>query len=80
MAIHEDDFWDAGDMGCGDLVLRLRLKLRAMPGRTLRVVAHDPGAPADLPAFCRMTGDTLVEHDAATHTYWIKARDRSASG
>lgn len=75
MNADEDDFWDAGDMGCGDLVLRLRLKLRAMPGKTLKVIARDPGAPADLPAFCRMTGDRLVRHDPADHAYWIQARD-----
>lgn len=79
MATHEDDFWDAGDMGCGELVLHLRLKLRAMPGKTLRVIARDPGAPSDLPAFCRMTGNTLVDHDALTYSYWIQAKDRSAS-
>jgi tRNA 2-thiouridine synthesizing protein A len=69
-----DDAWDAGDMGCGDLVLRLRGKLRAMAGKTLKVTATDPGAPVDLPAFCRMTGDTLVHVDPQTHDYWIKAR------
>ena len=71
--MHFDDSWDAGDMGCGDLVLMLRQKLRAMPGQTLRVVATDPGAPADLPAFCRMTGDTLLQHDLGHSSYWIKA-------
>lgn len=76
MNADEDDFWDAGNMGCGDLVLRLRFKLRAMPGKTLKVVARDPGAPADLPAFCRMTGDLLVRQDPDTHAYWIKARER----
>jgi tRNA 2-thiouridine synthesizing protein A len=74
MTTHEDDAWDAGDMGCGDLVLRLRKRLRAMPGKTLKVIATDRGAPADLPSFCRMTGDTLVYVDPATSSYWIKAR------
>jgi tRNA 2-thiouridine synthesizing protein A len=69
-----DQEWDAGDMGCGDLVLRLRQKLRAMPGKTLKVIATDRGAPEDLPSFCRMTGDTLLQVDAATSSYWIKAR------
>ncbi len=69
-----DDTWDAGDMGCGDLVLRLRMKLRAMPGKTLKVIATDAGAPADLPSFCRMTGDTLLHVDSQSHSYWIKAR------
>jgi len=53
--------WDAGDLACGDLVLELRQRLAAMqPGAVVRVVARDPGAPADLPAWCRMTGHRLV--------------------
>ena len=74
MNVDIDDTWDAGDMGCGDLVLRLRMKLRAMPGKTLKVIATDAGAPADLPSFCRMTGDTLLHVDPQSHSYWIKAR------
>ena len=69
-----DELWDAGDMGCGDLVLRLRQKLRAMAGKTLKVVCTDPGAPEDIPAFCRMTGDNLLRQDLQAHAYWIKAR------
>ena len=53
--------WDAGDLGCGELVLELRMRMSALrPGQTLRLIARDPGAPADLPAWCRMTGHTLV--------------------
>ncbi|HEU4339837.1 MAG TPA: sulfurtransferase TusA family protein, partial [Planctomycetota bacterium] len=54
--------WDAGEMGCGDLVLELRLRLsRLAPGGELRVLARDPGAPEDIPAWCRLTGHALVE-------------------
>lgn len=53
--------WDAGELGCGELVLELRNRLTAMkPGARLKLVAVDPGAPADIPAWCRMTGHTLV--------------------
>ena len=56
-----DREWDAGDLGCGELVLELRGRLGAMrPGQILRLVALDPGAPADIPAWCRLTGHTLV--------------------
>jgi len=51
--------WDAGELGCG--VLELRFRLSALgPGELFRLVALDPGAPADIPAWCRMTGHTLV--------------------
>jgi tRNA 2-thiouridine synthesizing protein A len=53
--------WNAGELGCGELVLELRNRLTAMkPGQRLELVALDPGAPADIPAWCRMTGHTLV--------------------
>ena len=72
--MRHDEEWDAGDMGCGDLVLELRKKLRAMPGKILKVVASDPGAPSDIPAWCGMTNDTLLHQDVTVHSYWIKAR------
>ena len=53
--------WDAGELGCGELVLELRMRVGAMrPGQVLRLIARDPGARADMPAWCRMTGHTLV--------------------
>lgn len=56
-----DAEWDAGDLGCGELVLTLRTRLQAMePGEILRLIARDPGAPADVPAWCRLTGHALV--------------------
>jgi len=56
-----DAEWDAGDMGCGELVLELRARLgRLRPGQVLRLTARDPGAPADIPAWCRLTGQILV--------------------
>ena len=56
-----DVCWDAGELGCGELVLELRMRLTAMrPGQVLRLISRDPGAPQDMPAWCRMTGHTLV--------------------
>ena len=57
-----EDAWDAGSMGCGDLVLELRIRLgRLAPGGILRLTAMDPGAPEDIPAWCRLTGNSLLE-------------------
>lgn len=56
--------WDAGDMGCGQLVFELHLRMKKLnPGETLEIIANDPGAPTDMPAWCRMTGHTLVSAD-----------------
>jgi tRNA 2-thiouridine synthesizing protein A len=70
-----DAVWDAGDLACGDLILQLRGRMEAMlPGHVLRLVALDPGAPEDLPAWCRLTGHTLL---AADHpVYYIRREER----
>jgi tRNA 2-thiouridine synthesizing protein A len=70
-----DAEWNAGDMGCGELVLELRFRMLDLPhGGVLRLIARDPGAPEDLPAWCRMTGHTLkrAEHPE----YWIERRKK----
>jgi tRNA 2-thiouridine synthesizing protein A len=56
--------WDAGDLGCGELVLELRTRMSAMrAGRVLRLIARDVGARHDIPSWCRMTGHTLVSQE-----------------
>ncbi|MFG1360579.1 sulfurtransferase TusA family protein [Xanthobacter pseudotagetidis] len=68
------DDWDAADMGCGELVIFLRQRLKAMPGGVLRLTARDSGAPEDLPAWCRMTRNALIHHDPEAQLFWIRSR------
>ena len=57
--------WDAGMMGCGELILELRRRLAQIPpGTKLTLIAQDPGVPEDLPAWCRMTGHRLLREVA----------------
>ncbi|MCB9882780.1 MAG: sulfurtransferase TusA family protein [Planctomycetes bacterium] len=64
---------DAGDLGCGDLVLRLRNELKTLaPGAVVHVRATDPAAPIDLPAWCGLVGHTLI-HTKPPH-YWIQKK------
>ncbi len=72
---HHDAFVDAGALGCGDLVLELKRRFEPLaPGTVIKVRALDAGAPADIPAWCRMTGHTLVHVDAGASSYWIARR------
>jgi tRNA 2-thiouridine synthesizing protein A len=66
--------WDAGDLGCGELLLKLRTKLRSMPGQVIRLVALDRGAIEDIPSYCRITGHQLIQSDPARGVFWIKAK------
>lgn len=66
--------WDAGDLGCGDLVMQLRMRLKNLPaGSVIRVTATDPAAPEDIPAWCRLTGHTLLS--SAPPTYTIRRKE-----
>jgi len=66
--------WDAGCMGCGELVMELRMRLGAMKaGAILKVIALDAGAPQDMPAWCGMTGHKLVHMQHPE--YWIKRKE-----
>lgn len=59
-----DDAWDAGELGCGELVVILAGRLEALaPGQRLLLTATDPGARYDLPSFCRLTGHRLLRAD-----------------
>lgn len=67
--------WDAGDLGCGELVMELMLRLRTLnSGEVLRLTAHDPGAPADIPAWCNMTGNVLCHVEPANHLFFIQRK------
>jgi tRNA 2-thiouridine synthesizing protein A len=69
-------FWDAGEAGCGQLIVGLKRHLEQMSaGELLRVTARDAGAPVDLPAWCRMTGHALVSSDHPV--YVLEKKDGS---
>lgn len=71
--------WDAGDRGCGELALELKLRMRRLdPGARLLLTTTDAGAPEDIPAWCRLTGNLLV--GAAPPRYLIESRPRPADG
>jgi tRNA 2-thiouridine synthesizing protein A len=61
----ESNTLDAKGLLCPLPVLKARKALKTMPaGGTLEVLATDPGAVKDFAAFCRTTGNQLVESTA----------------
>ena len=61
--------WEAGETGCGALIVGLKREIEQIQaGELLQVTALDAGARADLPAWCRMTGHTLA---AANHPTYV---------
>lgn len=53
---------DAKGLNCPLPILRAKKALKDVPmGGTLQVLATDPGAVKDFEAFCRTTGNELLE-------------------
>ena len=68
-----DGTYDAGDLGCGELLIELRRRILALrPGGVLEVTARDPAAPLDIPAWCHTTGHGLAGEKPPV--YWIRRR------
>jgi tRNA 2-thiouridine synthesizing protein A len=63
---------DAKGLNCPLPILRAKKELPT--GATLEVQATDPGAVKDFEAFCRATGNELVEHhlDGKTYVFTIR--------
>ncbi|WP_322044949.1 sulfurtransferase TusA family protein [Paraburkholderia sp. J67] len=66
--------WDAGELGCGELLLKLRVTLRTMPGQIIKLVALDRGAIEDIPSYCRITGHQLLLAEPEKGIFFIKAK------
>jgi TusA-related sulfurtransferase len=64
-----DDEFDGGDETCGRVIVNLHLYLRDQePGLRILIISRDPGAPVELPAWCRMTRNELT---TARHPYYL---------
>ena len=69
-----DALLDVGDTLCGELALMLRAEPRKLqPGQVLEVVARDPAAPQDIPAWCEVTGHRVLRVEPPR--FWIRRRD-----
>ncbi|MEW1914371.1 sulfurtransferase TusA family protein [Kitasatospora sp. NPDC085895] len=67
---------DGTGMLCVTLLLHLRRRIAHAPaGTVVHVVATDPAAPLDLPAWCRLTGHTYlgpVPDDFGRYVYALR--------
>ncbi len=61
---------DVKGLNCPLPILRAKKALKDIPtGGTLQVLATDPGAVKDFEAFCRTTGNELVESKVEGKVY-----------
>ncbi|MFI0483022.1 sulfurtransferase TusA family protein [Actinomadura sp. 9N215] len=69
---------DGGDRSCVRLLLELRGHLAGLaPGTVVHLIASDPVAPIDLPAWCHLTGHAYLGpvDGAETPTYALQVAD-----
>ncbi len=71
---------DGGERACGELLLELSRELRELPaGSLVRLVATDPAAVIDVPAWCHLSGNRYVgqgrQRDGRAHYDLVVAAD-----
>ena len=65
-----DKTLDAKGLNCPLPILKTKKAIGEVPkGGTLEVLATDPGSVADFEAFCKTTGNTLVEYSESAGTW-----------
>lgn len=72
-----DTMLDAKGLNCPLPILRAKVAIKDIPpGGTLEVLATDPGSVADFDAFCRATGNELLEtgEDDGVYRFLIKTK------
>jgi len=70
-----DQVLDAKGLNCPLPILKAKKALKSMDaGTTLEVISTDPGSVADFAAFCRTTGNEMLEQNEAdgVWTYLIR--------
>jgi tRNA 2-thiouridine synthesizing protein A len=68
---------DARGLNCPLPILRAKKALTDMQsGQVLKIVATDPGSVKDFQAFCKQTGNELLEHAEAQKefTFFMKRK------
>ena len=74
-----DKTLDAKGLNCPLPILKARKALKEVPADgILEILATDPGSVADFEAFCRQTGNELVEHSVDGDVYRFLVKHTAA--
>ena len=72
-----DQLVDARGLSCPMPIVRTAQAMKGLPsGAVIEVLATDPGSVKDVAAWCRSTGNELIEgtSDAATYRFVIRRK------
>ncbi len=74
-----DKTLDAKGLNCPLPILKARKALKEVPADgTLEILATDPGSIADFEAFCRQTGNELLEQSQDGDVYRFLIKHKAA--
>ncbi|MEV6986358.1 sulfurtransferase TusA family protein [Sphaerisporangium sp. NPDC051017] len=73
---------DGGDRRCVALLIELRRLVEGLaPGAVVHLIASDPAAPIDLPAWCHLTGHAylgaVLGHDRPAYAVQVQTGTRA---
>lgn len=70
---------DVKGLNCPLPILKAKKALKEVPaGGTLEILSTDPGSVADFEAFCRQTGNVLLEQSTDDSTYRFLIKNTAA--
>jgi len=75
--MQKDETLDAKGLMCPMPIVKLAKKIKEMQvGKVLELIADDPGAKEDVPAWCSRTGNELVEmkQEGKVFYFYIKKK------
>jgi tRNA 2-thiouridine synthesizing protein A len=73
--MQKDETLDAKGLMCPMPIVKLSKKIKEMPvGKVLELISDDVGSKEDVPAWCKRTGNQLVEmkEEGGAFYYYIK--------
>ncbi len=66
---------DTSGLSCPLPILKTKKALADLPqGAILEVIATDPAAPGDIAAFCKATGNALLDSGSRDKSFWFTIR------
>ena len=73
--MEKDDSLDCKGLMCPMPIVKLAKKMKELPaGKVLEMISDDVGSKEDVPAWCKRTGNQLVEmkEESGVFYYYIK--------
>jgi tRNA 2-thiouridine synthesizing protein A len=73
--MQKDETLDAKGLMCPMPIVKLAKKMKELPvGKVLELISDDIGSKEDVPAWCKRTGNELVEkkEEGGAYYYYIK--------